>query len=88
LSTCLDRRNPETTVTGVEPFADRSGGWLDMTEAARDPHPTILSCMPFNQRNAVLGQVEMTAPRADNQLRRDVMLMRWRIGRDGYCGKV
>lgn len=57
LSAFLDRRDPEKLGVDAEPFADRSGGWLDLMAQATDLHPITRACMGFHLWNlAGLGK--------------------------------
>jgi hypothetical protein len=57
LSAFLDRRDPENLGDEVEPFADRAGGWLDLTAQAAELHPITRACMGFHLWSlADLGQ--------------------------------
>lgn len=53
----LDRSDPENIADDADRFADRSGSWLDLMEAARDLHPITRACMGYHLWNlAGLGQ--------------------------------
>ncbi|WP_299846488.1 hypothetical protein [uncultured Paracoccus sp.] len=57
LAAFLDRRDPESLADDCEPFADRSGGWLELMTSAIDLHPITRACMGFHLwRLAGLGQ--------------------------------
>ena len=57
LSAFLDRRDPENMADAAEPFADRVGGWLNLTAVAADLHPISRACMGFHLWDlAGLGQ--------------------------------
>jgi hypothetical protein len=57
LSAFLDRRDPENLADEAEPFADRAGGWLDLTAQASELHPISRACMGFHLWSlAGLGQ--------------------------------
>lgn len=48
LSAFLDRRDPGNLADAAEPFADRAGGWLDLTAQGADLHPITRACMGFH----------------------------------------
>lgn len=57
LSAFLDRRDPENLADAAEPFADRAGGWLDLTAQASELHPITRACLGFHLWSlAGLGQ--------------------------------
>lgn len=57
LAAFLDRRDPEYLANAAEPFADRAGGWLDLTAQASELHPITRACMGFHLWSlAGLGQ--------------------------------
>jgi hypothetical protein len=57
LSAFLDRRDPENLADETEPFADRAGGWLDLTAQASELHPITRACLGFHLWSlAGLGQ--------------------------------
>ncbi|WP_288951667.1 hypothetical protein [uncultured Paracoccus sp.] len=48
LAAFLDRRDPKNLDDEAEPFADRAGGWLDLTAQAFELHPISRACMGFH----------------------------------------
>lgn len=48
LADFLDRRDPEKSADDADRFADRSGSWLDLMEAASKLHPITRACMGFH----------------------------------------
>lgn len=57
ISAFLDRRDPENLADEAEPFADRAGGWLDLTAQASELHPITRACLGFHLWSlAGLGQ--------------------------------
>jgi hypothetical protein len=57
LSAFLDRRDPENLASEAEPFADRSGGWLNVMARADHLHPITRACLGFHLWSlAGLGQ--------------------------------